>query len=208
MSSNNCKLIALTGGIGTGKSVVAQLLRVMGYEVYDCDERARWVMTHDAQLRQELIALFGPDTYLAPDAQGLPVLNKPYLSSRIFADAQALQAMNACVPPAVARDLQHRHLQYQQHHPQGRSYFFESAILFESGFDQLSHPDQVWVVTAPLELRIQRASLRDHAPREQILARIQSQMPQAQKELRADHIIYNDDSCSLIEQVQRLVSAP
>ena len=269
-------LIAITGGIGSGKSVVSQLLRVLGYTVYDCDARAKWVMTHDPLLRQQLIDLFGPDTYLSSKSEALvssfksealvssfkseaPVsssksqtplepaplkpetlkpaselcsrapkeatltpetlkletlkpapLNKPYLSSRIFSDPTALAQMNACVHPAVQRDLQR---QYEASYPHNLKtsklhdlFFFESAILFESGFDLLSHPDLVWTVSAPLELRISRAMQRDHTTREQVLARIHSQLDQEEKERRSDCIIYNDDAHSLIEQVSRLIA--
>lgn len=184
------RLTAITGGIGSGKSVVSALLRVMGYEVYDCDQRAKWVMTHDPLLRQQLIELFGEETYSADGA----TLNKPYLACKIFGDAEALQQMNACVHPAVARDLL-----------QQGALFFESAILFESGFDKLVSPAEVWTVSAPLELRITRAMKRDGATREQVLNRIDSQLPQEEKERRADHIIWNDDEHSLIEQVHKLL---
>ena len=218
-------LIAITGGIGSGKSVVSQLLRVLGYTVYDCDVRAKWVMTHDPLLRQQLIDLFGPETYIVSKSEALvsgfksqdplkpepPVtLNKPYLSSRIFSDPTALAQMNACVHPAVQRDLQR---QYEASYPHNLKtskphdlFFFESAILFESGFDLLSHPDLVWTVSAPLELRISRAMQRDHTTREQVLARIHSQLDQEEKERRSDCIIYNDDAHSLIEQVSRLIA--
>lgn len=214
---NNPPIIAITGGIGSGKSVVSKLLRVMGYQVYDCDERARWVMTHDALLRQQLVALFGPDTYCtttggddAPtttdDAERW-VLNKPYLSAQIFGNAEALAQMNACVHPAVARDLM-CHYEAMRGTVEGtaaRPFFFESAILFESGFDRLVPPTRVWMVSAPLELRIERAMARDHASRERVLERIGAQMPQEEKEGRADHIIYNDDAHSLIAQVNHLL---
>ena len=277
-------LIAITGGIGSGKSVVSQLLRVLGYTVYDCDVRAKWVMTHDPLLRQQLIDLFGPDTYLSSKSETLvsssksqtplepaPLkletlkletlkpetlkpaselcsrapkeatlkpetlkpetqkpaselcsrapkeatqepapLNKPYLSSRIFSDPTALSQMNACVHPAVQRDLQR---QYEASYPHNLKtskphdlFFFESAILFESSFDLLSHPDLVWTVSAPLELRISRAMQRDHTTREQVLARIHSQLDQEEKERRSDCIIYNDDAHSLIEQVSQLIA--
>ena len=189
------RLIAITGGIGSGKSVVAQLLRVMGHTVYDCEERAKWVMTHDAQLRSQLTALFGPDTYL-PTATGNPELNKPYLSARIFSNSDALTQMNACVHPAVWRDMQ----TFLMAEPK-EYFFFESAILFESGFDRLAHPDVVWTVSAPLELRIARSMQRDNTTREKILSRIASQMPQDEKERRADQTILNDDKHSLILQV-------
>jgi len=193
-------LIALTGGIGCGKSVVSQVLQVMGYKVYDCDSRAKCVMTHDDILRQQLIALFGKETYL-PDGS----LNKPHLSAAIFGDAAALEKMNACVHPAVKRDLQCQYESYCQQQ-ETKPYFFESAILFESGFDKLSVPDQVWTVSAPLELRITRAMERDHAERQSVLNRIHSQMPQEEKEIRADHVIWNDPEHSIIEQINALLN--
>lgn len=197
-------IIALTGGIGSGKSVVARLLRVMGYTVYDCDDRAKHVMTADPLLRQQLIQLFGPEAYIDAAEQGQPPqLNRTYLSSRIFGDASLLSAMNACVHPAVARDLM---AQYNERQDSGKPFFFESAILFESGFDRLVPPDQVWTVSAPLEIRIARAMKRDAAPRAKVQARIESQMPQAVKEQRADAVIVNDDRHSVIQQVQQLLN--
>lgn len=198
------RLIAITGGIGSGKSVVAQLLRTIGFTVYDCDARAKGVMTHDPLLRQQLTALFGPETYLpSPTPQEPGALNKPYLASRIFGDAEALNQMNACVHPAVARDLQAQRAKCRD-----EVFFYESAILYESGFDQLAPPDEVWTVSAPLEIRLKRAMQRDHAPREQVLNRIEAQMSQEEKERRADHILCNDDQHSLIAQVNLLIKRP
>lgn len=185
-------LIAITGGIGSGKSIVSQALRIMGYTVYDCDSRAKWVMTHDPLLRQQLTALFGEETYLADGS-----LNKPHLSASIFGNAEALAKMNACVHPAVARDL----MTAYESQDKGKPFFFESAILFESKFNTLVLPDQVWTVSAPLELRITRAMLRDHANRDQILSRINSQMPQEEKERLADHVIWNDKAHSVLGQI-------
>ena len=191
-------LIAITGGIGSGKSIVSQALRIMGYTVYDCDSRAKWVMTHDPILREQLIALFGQETYLADGS-----LNKPHLSAAIFGNAEALAKMNACVHPAVARDLM---TEYQNEGQDERKpFFFESAILFESRFNTLAIPDQVWTVSAPLELRISRAMLRDHTTRDQILSRINSQMPQEEKERLADHVIWNDKAHSVLEQISALI---
>lgn len=191
-------LIAITGGIGSGKSIVSQALRIMGYTVYDCDSRAKWVMTHDPILREQLIALFGQETYLADGS-----LNKPHLSAAIFGNAEALAKMNACVHPAVARDLMTAYQQEGQ--DERKPFFFESAILFESRFNTLAIPDQVWTVSAPLELRISRAMLRDHTTRDQILSRINSQMPQEEKERLADHVIWNDKAHSVLEQINALI---
>lgn len=194
-------LIAITGGIGCGKSVVSALLCVMGYSVYDCDKGAKWVMENDPQLRGELVGLFGEETYL-PDGH----LNKPYLASRIFNDDEARRAMNACVHPAVKRDMDRFLAQQPDNLITSRPFFFESAILFESGFDKLANPDRVWTVTAPLELRIERAMIRDNASRKQIVARINSQMSQEEKEKRADDIIINASPYSVIEQVRALLA--
>ncbi len=196
-------LIALTGGIGCGKSVVSQVLRVMGHPVYDCDARAKYVMTHDTMLRQQLTTLFGTDTFLANGS-----LNKQHLAAAIFNDSVALAQMNACVHPAVARDLASLYQAYTKHHGSSQPFFFESAILFESGFDRLSQPDEVWTISAPLELRISRAMLRDHSSRQQILNRINSQLSQEEKEIRANHVIWNDPEHSIIEQIHALTRKP
>lgn len=183
-------IIAITGGIGSGKSVVSQLLRVMGHAVYDCDKEAQRLMAENLKLRQQLCDAFGEETYTAEGK-----INKPYLIQRIFSNPQELQKMNSIVHPAVARDFLASGIM-----------FVESAILFEAGFDQLVKPDVIWSVTAPLELRISRAMLRDHADREKILARINSQMDQEEKNKKADAIIWNDGTHSIIAQVNELLS--
>lgn len=193
-------LIAITGGIGCGKSVVSQALRVMGYSVYDCDSRAKWVMTNDGILHQQLIDLFGAETYLNDGS-----LNKPHLSAAIFGNAEALNRMNACVHPAVARDLDTLYQAHIAQYGNLRPYFYESAILFESGFNHLSVPDKVWTVSAPLELRISRAMERDNTSRDKILSRINSQMSQDEKEKRADQIIWNDPQHSVLDQLNHLL---
>lgn len=186
-------LIALTGGIGTGKSVVSRLLLIMGYPVYDCDTQARRLMTADPLLRQQLTQAFGASTYL-PDGS----LNKPHLSSCIFSNPEALATVNSLVHPAVGRDLQ----RWKALHSSSPVLFFESAIFFESGFARHSSPDQIWSVSAPIDLRIRRIALRDHLTPDQIAGRIANQMPQEEKDRSADCVILNDDSSSLIAQVE------
>lgn len=180
-------MIILTGGIGCGKSVVSQLLRVMGYSVCDCDALARHLMLHDPLLRQQLCEAFGASTYL-PDG----TLNKPWLSSQIFGSAERLRQMNDIVHPFVARHI-------QQLHPD----FVETAIYFESGFDLRLPADSVWCIAAPLELRISRTMARDSATREQVMARIQSQMSQEEKTSRSTLTLWNDGTHSLIEQTRQ-----
>ena len=189
-------MIIITGGIGCGKSAVSRLLRVMGYRVYDCDREARRLMLHDPLLKKQLQTVFGPETYLADGA-----LNKPYLSSQIFCHPERLQTMNGLVHPAVANDIR----RVAESLSPTETLFVETAIYFESGFDRLVKADQVWCVAAPMELCIQRAMLRDKAPREAIEARIGNQMPQEKKIEQSDAVIWNDQDHSIIEQVNNLI---
>lgn len=196
-------IIALTGGIGCGKSVVSELLRVMGYIVYDCDANAKLLMHSDSELRNRLTTLFGTETYNADGA-----LNKQHLSAAIFGNAEALNKMNNLVHPAVARDI--TKLYREMNAKVGDKnvlLFFESAILFESHFDELVKPDIVVSVSAPFEMRLARATTRDHASRQQIIRRIENQMSQEKKDERADIVIYNDEKNSIIHQIDKLLSS-
>lgn len=196
-------IIALTGGIGCGKSVVSELLRVMGYIVYDCDANAKLLMHSDSELRNGLTTLFGTETYNADGA-----LNKQHLSAAIFGNAEALNKMNNLVHPAVARDI--TKLYREMNAKVGDKnvlLFFESAILFESHFDELVKPDIVVSISAPFEMRLARATTRDHASRQQIIRRIENQMSQEKKDERADIVIYNDEKNSIIHQIDKLLSS-
>lgn len=187
-------LIAITGGIGCGKSVVSRLLRCMGYEVYDCDTRAKELMTKDSELKQGLIALFGTtETYL-PDGN----LNKALISKHLFENPDMLKKMNNLIHPAVAKDLSGISANHD-------ILFFESAILFESEFDERVHPDLTISVSAPLELRIARIIARDRTTREEVVRRINSQLSQDEKDRRADNVIFNDYEHSVIKQVSEFV---
>lgn len=186
-------LIALTGGIGCGKSVVSRLLHIMGYAVYDCDSRARFLMNRNPELRRQLCNAFGPATY-RPDG----TLDREHLARCIFAHEEALQRMNSLVHPCVGKDLQEWHSRHTD-----TPAFYESAILFESGFDRFA--DRIWSISAPLELRIARCMERDGCSREKILSRIGNQMPQEEKDRRADAVIFNDPEHSLIRQVRGLL---
>ena len=224
-------LVIITGGIGSGKSMVSQLLKVMGYTVYDCDSRAKELMLTDATLKGQLTELLGPETYAADGR-----LNRPYVASRIFGNQELLGQMNALVHPAVAADIRRRQLDFSKTLRQGLSkgldktlrqglgkgldktlrqglgqgfsktpFFVETAIYFDSGFDKYAQADRVWCVAAPLELRIQRAMHRDGTDRQRIEARILSQMPQEEKIKKSDAVIWNDDTHSIIEQVNALL---
>ncbi|UKK55328.1 dephospho-CoA kinase [Prevotella communis] len=166
--------IAITGGIGSGKSYVCQLLTQHGISIYDCDSAAKRLMRTSPVLRQQLTELIGPDTY---DAEGQ--LNKAEVARYLLLSEQNAQAINAIVHPAVAQDFQESGYQWM-----------ECAILYESGFEQLV--DKVIAVTAPEDIRIHRIMQRDGITREKALEWIHRQWSQDKVRSRSDFEIIND----------------
>lgn len=180
--------IGVTGGIGTGKSIVCKLLQTMGYPVFDTDLEAKLLMNGNQQLRLELIDCFGSEVYLDG------ALNRAYLASIIFSNPVALQSVNSIVHPYVRRGFAEWVAMQQV-----EIIFLESAILFESGLNGLL--DYVWSVSAPLDLRVERVMARDQMARALILNRISAQMSQDKKDELADLVIFNDATHPLIPQV-------
>lgn len=180
--------IGITGGIGSGKSVVSELLRCMGYPVFDTDREAKQLMEQSVVIRAKLTEVFGDQVY----ANGK--LNRPYLASLIFHDVAARLQVNAIVHPEVRSCF--RNWCEKQH---SDIVFFESAILYESDFHHLA--DAIWVISAPEKVRLKRTVRRDGAAPEQVLARMRSQLAQEEKEARADFVIRNNDQEPLIPQV-------
>lgn len=180
--------IGITGGIGSGKSVVAELLRLCGVPVYIADEESKRLTATSPVIRRQLTALLGTDIY--PDGQ----LDKRRLAARIFHDPACLQQVNAIIHPEV-----NRHFQDWAARQQTPFCAIESAILFESGFDRTV--DVSLMVYAPPALRISRAMERDRATRAEVLGRIENQLADEIKKERSHYVIYNDDCRALIPQV-------
>jgi dephospho-CoA kinase len=188
--------IGITGGIGSGKSVVCRLFQLLGAPVYDSDYRAKWIMANDLSLRAELLSAFGSQTF---DATGQ--LDRPYLARIAFADPAQLARLNALVHPHVGRDFEAWALMQQQ---AGHPYLLkEAALLYESGaYRQL---DRIITVFAPQAVREARVLRRDpHRTAADVLAIVGKQMSEEEKMKRADHIVYNDDQQLLIPQVLAL----
>jgi dephospho-CoA kinase len=186
-------IIGITGGIGSGKSVVAQILLSMGYPVYDSDAEAKQIMQTDDAVRAQLTAAFGTDIYTHNR------LNNKLLAEIAFANPLQLQNLNNIVHPAVKQHL--REWAKKQKSP---VLFLESAILFESGFE--SETDGVILVTAPLKTRINRVIQRDKCSREQVLQRMSQQWTEDAKTTKADYIVINDDYHSLITQTEEIIA--
>lgn len=178
--------VAVTGGIGSGKSYVCSMLRERGFKVYDCDSAAKRVMLELGVVRERLISLLGPDAYIAGG------LNKPLLSRYILSNDDNAKKVNAIVHPAVADDFLASGMQ-----------IMECAILFSSGFDRLV--DKVVCVSAPYDIRLARVMRRDSISREKAEAWISSQMSQEEVESRSDYIIYNDGVCDISSQLDKAI---
>lgn len=183
--------VGLTGGIGSGKSKVAELLHERGIAIYDSDSRAKLLMCGDDALRQALIEAFGVECYTSEG------LNRAWLAERVFGNKEALARLNSIVHPAVMRDFA---MWAEQ---QSCEYVvLESAIIFDAGLE--SHVDAVVSVMAPRRLRLERAMQRDGASREQIEQRMNSQMGDEELIQRSKYSIVNIDINVLEEDVEQL----
>ena len=183
--------VGLTGGIGSGKSKVAELLSNRGVAVYDSDSRAKALMANDEVLRAELVEAFGAECYTDVG------LNRAWLAERVFNNEEELCRLNAIVHPAVMRDFA-AWAEIQE----GDYVIMESAILLEAGLE--SHVDVVVAVMAPKELRLQRAMQRDGASEAQIEERMRNQMSDDERTERAKYAIVNIDLEELEEDVEQL----
>ncbi len=182
--------IAITGGIGSGKSYVCRELAKCGIQVYDCDAAAKRLMASNQQLQRDLCDLVGEDVY-----QG-GVLQKPVLAKYLLASEGHKQAVNDVVHPAVARDFERSGMDW-----------LESAILFDSGFDRRTHFDYKVCVTAPTEVRVARVMARDRISREKTLEWIHAQLPQEKVKAMCDFEIVNDGEADIARQVCLLLQS-
>ncbi|MBQ8673622.1 MAG: dephospho-CoA kinase [Bacteroides sp.] len=188
--------IGITGGIGSGKSVVARLLECMGIPVYISDDEAKGLMLSDDLIRRQLIGLLGKEVYSDTG------LNKPLLAAYLFGDPHHAERVNSIVHPRVKAHF----LQWAATRPKATPIVgIESAILIEAGFTDAV--DAVVMVDAPLEVRIARAMKRDRSSRQQVEQRIRRQMDNKQKRRQADYVIVNDDNTPLIPQVLALCTS-
>ena len=190
-------VLGITGGIGSGKSVVSRLFALNDIPVYYADLESKLLLDSSLSLRKELIRAFGEKLY------GKGQIDRALFASIIFSDPQKLQQANEIIHPFVKDHF----LQWvESNREAGKSLVAkEAAILYESGFDKFV--DKVLLVYAPLEMRLARAMARDRASREQILARMKHQMPDEEKLKKADIVIVNDDRVSVIDQVTKLLKS-
>lgn len=186
--------IGITGGIGSGKSLICRIFQSLGAPIYDADSHAKNLMTTDGILVDQIKKEFGTLSY---DEKG--GLNRKYLSEAVFNDEEKLRKLNSLVHPRVAVDYD-RWLAGNK----GNAYVIkEAALLFESGSS--ASLDKIILVTAPEEMRVTRVLKRDpHRTKADVRKIIGNQMSEEEKLKRADIVIRNNETELLVPQVLKL----
>lgn len=185
------KIVGITGGIGSGKTTVAKIFESYGIPVYYADDEAKKLNDTSPIIKKGLIDLFGETIYVSEK------LDRALLASKIFSDKELLKKVNELVHPQVAKHFK------EWVSVQDSPYVLkEAAILFESGSDK--HCDQVILVTAPENVRIERVMKRDKIEKEQVLARMKNQWDDKKKRKLSNFVIENLDLKNTEEQVARI----
>lgn len=185
--------IGLTGGIGSGKTTVATIFNSFGIPIYNSDIRAKYIMNHNAELINSIKTLLGEEAYKDK------ILNRTYVSKKVFTNPKLLQQLNELVHPKVAQDFKNWCHEHKNHH----FVIKEAAILIES--NAYKSLDKIIVVNAPLVVRINRVMKRDNTDLESVKTRIENQMGENERNSYANFIINNDGKASLIHQVKKII---
>ncbi|MEA4950802.1 MAG: dephospho-CoA kinase [Petrimonas sp.] len=185
--------LGVTGGIGSGKSVVCDVLRLHDIPVYDADLEAKNLNDTSPVIRKKLTQSFGQDLYRNNR------LDREKLAHLIFNNEENLRTANSIIHPELAKHF----MEWAEQRKQHPVVALDAAVLFEAGFQSVL--DKTIIVLAPLEVRIERAVKRGNLTKEQITARANSQMSDKEKAELADFIIQNDGQHSLLEQVDKIL---
>jgi len=190
-------LVGLTGGIGSGKSQVAQMFKRLGAYLIDADELAHEAVRPDGPVLKRIVEAFGPEI-LNPDG----TLDRAKLGRRVFEDAEKRELLNSIVHPYVFREEERRRKEIAQTDPKA-IVLFDAALLIETGSYQLM--DKVILVTINRRKQIGRVMKRDGITREEAVRRIEAQMPQSKKKNKADYIIDGGQPLPTIEDQVRKI---
>jgi len=186
-------IIGLTGGIGSGKTIVAKLFETMGCIIYNSDERAK-ELYFNTDIKQQVIALLGKEAYIN-DIE----LNKVFIAQVIFSDKDKLQQLNAIIHPAVKQDFKSIVNQYSSE----TLIIKETALLFEENISK--EVDVSILVTAPIELKIERVMKRSNLSRREVEKRMLAQWTDEQKKSLATYVINNDGKEAMIPQILAII---
>lgn len=191
-------IIGVTGGIGSGKTYICNLLEIASLPVFYSDDEAKRLMDYDFSVKKAITELLGDEAYVevAYTNDNLPVekLDRKFVAKKIFSDPELRDKLNAIVHPAVLEEF-NKWIEKQD----SNVTVIESALLFECGLDK--YVDKVVVVAAPMDVRIERLKKRDNMSDEEIQKRMASQSDDSSKLRRADVIIKNSPSDDVNRQI-------
>ena len=190
---NQKKIIGITGGIGSGKSLVSELFSSLGYPSYNSDKEAKRLYI-TPEIKKEVISIFGEGIYSGN------VLNKAVLASKAFSNKILLEKLNQLIHPAVGV-----HFQNWLEEQDSNLVFKEAAVLIESG--AYKSCNVILTVSAPESLRIARVMSRDGVSETEVKARMDKQLSDKEREYYADWVILNDETNSVIKQVMKIREA-
>ena len=185
------KVLGITGGMGSGKTTVANFFKELGIPVYIADDEAKSLMNTSAEVKSKIIGLLGKKTY--PDG----ILDRKYVAAQVFNSAEKLEKLNSIVHPAVTTDFEN-----WKNSKNSPYVIYEAAILFEKRGHKKC--DAVILVTAPYEERIKRLKSRDKSSEEDIEARMKHQWSDSKKRKLADFEIKNLNLHNTRELVRKL----
>lgn len=177
--------IAVTGGIGSGKSEFCSYIRSKDFPVIDADSFAKNILLTDPQVKQRVIQTFGEESYTQSG------LNRKYLAQAVFSDAENVKKINSIVHPVVIRKIDDEMQKLLKEHS---AVFVEAALIYEADMDEMF--DYVVVVTADEQVRIHRILQREKTTEEEVRSRMENQIPESTKKGWADFVIENNGTLS------------
>lgn len=186
-------IIGITGGIGSGKSIVCKLLSLYNIPIYDADKEAKALNNSSPIIKDKLIKRFGNSIYKENR------LDKALLAKLIFTDKDNLAYVNSAIHTELAKHF----LNWVKAHNEFNIVAIDAAVLLEAGFQK--YVNKVITVSAPIDIRIERVAKRDNMGSEQIMSRIESQMSDKERIKLSDFVIINDDKESIIEQTSNII---
>lgn len=185
--------IGITGGIGSGKSYVCEIIEKMGFPVFYSDLEAKRLMTQNNELVQQIKLIIGENAY----DQG--ELNKPMIRKFLFENEHNKEKLNALIHPFVYQEFENWCIHQNQN-----IVFNESALLFETG--SYNRFDKTILVTAPEEIKINRLTQRDGLTKNEIKLRFEAQLNDETKIAKADYVIKNNEEELIIPQINRILT--
>jgi dephospho-CoA kinase len=186
--------VAITGGIGSGKSLVCQVFKTLGIPIFNADDTSNQLVENNLELKASIIELFGKEAYINGN------YNRKFIGNIVFSNPEKLQLLNDLIHPLAIQEA--KQWFEEQHAPYAIK---EAAILFESNAQQ--DIDIVIGITAPEAVRIERVMQRTGYNKEEVIKRIALQMPEEEKMAKCHYVIQNDNNTAILPQLLRIHEA-